>query len=209
MEQRTADKLKTRRLDRMRMGQAVATHKALLSDPEIAVAMVPLTEAEHLQCVEIITSMEAPDNIVGASARDRRNANEILLRSIREEDDLQQRMFYSLEEMTEVLEAEDVNYLLDAYFEMMEEVSPSAGGLSDREIDDLKKVLEQTEWSELSGKQCHALKNFLSTLGYTLLPDNLLGSQLINSLTPTNEKNESTLTVSPNIDSKIVKSAEN
>jgi len=192
----------------MRLGQAVGEIRSLLSDDEIQVCLVPLTEAEHLQCVGIITDMDAPDNMVGAMARDRRNVNEILLRAIREPLNPQERMFNALSEMTELLEIEDINFLFDEWGEMMEQVSPNVNALTDEEIEALKKVFEQTQWKELSGRSLYALKRLLSTLGYTLLPDNSLGSTSTAKLTTRSENPESTNTVFPSSDDRPVRSAE-
>jgi hypothetical protein len=175
----------------MRMGKSVGEAFPLLSNPEVKVTMVPLTEAEHYQCIEVITGMDAPDSIVGAAIRDRRNANEILWRAIRNPENLQEYAFDTVDEMMDLLEVTDVNHLMDCYFEMCEEVSPTLGSFSDEDLEATKKVLEEMDLSALSGRQWYALKRFLSTVGWTLLPDNSPGSTSTNLLTTMSDAIES------------------
>jgi len=192
----------------MRLGQSVGYKFQLLSQPEVEVTMVPLTEAENYQCIETITAMEAPENVVGAMLRDRRNANEIMFRAIRNSEDLDEPAFENMEEMMELLTHADITHLFDCYLEMSEEVSPSLGNFTDEEIDELKKVLSEVEWSGLSGRQWYALRRFLLTLGLELLPANSLGFISTSLSTLMNESEESISTVSQNLNRTPVKSVE-
>ena len=192
----------------MRLGQSVGYKFSLLSQPEVEITMVPLTEAENYQCIETITAMEAPENIVGAMLRDRRNANEIMFRAIRNPEDLDEPAFTSMEEMMELLTHADITYLFDCYLEMSEEVSPSLGNFSDEEIEEVKKVLAEVEWSGLSGRQWYALRRFLLTLGLELLPANSLGFTSTSLSTLMSESDESISTASQNLNRSPVKSVE-
>jgi hypothetical protein len=183
----TLEKLKELRLNRMRLGKALGYVEQLPSQPEIKVALLPLTEAEHLQCLEIVTSMEVPETVSGAMSRDRRTQNEVLLRSLRDPDNLDEPLFSNLDEMTENLEIVDVGSLYDAFLEMSESVNPSPGQYTDEEVDEIKKVFLEIPWNELSGRQWYALRRFLLTIGKTLLPANSLGSISTNSVIMTNE----------------------
>lgn len=206
----TAASLIERRLDRMRLGQATCEIENLLSEPEVRVALVPLTEAEYDQCMEKVIKMSAPETIMGQQMRDRALTNETLLRAIREPDDLGKMMFENTNEMTQALEVADINFLIDMYFEMVDKSSPSLDGLNDEQIEDLKKVLEEMDWSELSGKQWFALKRFLSSLGPRQLTDKLLGSFLTRQ--STGMKNESEPTpenADESLNNSTVKSVEN
>lgn len=204
----TSEKLRELKYAHMRLGQSVGYKFQLLSQPEVEVTMVPLTEAENYQCIETITAMEAPENVVGAMLRDRRNANEIMFRAIRNSEDLDEPAFENMEEMMELLTHADITHLFDCYLEMSEEVSPSLGNFTDEEIDELKKVLSEVEWSGLSGRQWYALRRFLLTLGLELLPANSLGFISTSLSTLMNESEESISTVSQNLNRTPVKSVE-
>lgn len=188
---RTAEKIRNRRADRMRLGQAVGDVHSLLSDPEIQVAIVPLTEAEYLQCLESTSGRNIPETITGAAMRDRYNTAELLLRAIREPTDLDDHMFTSTTEMTETLDVNDINFLQDMYFEMVETADPSVDGVSPEELDELKKALQEIQWNELSGKQWYALKRFLFSVMPELLEGNSLGFGLTQKLTMTSAEEES------------------
>jgi hypothetical protein len=193
----TSEKLRELKYSHMRLGQAVGYKFPLLSQPNVEVTMVPLTEAENYQCLEAITIMEAPENIVGAMLRDRRNANEIIYRALRNPEDLDEPAFESMDEMMELLSHADITHLFDCYLEMSEDVSPSLGNFTDEEIDEVKKVLAEVEWSDLSGRQWFALRRFLLTLGLELLPANSVGSISTNLSTLMSESEKSTFIASP------------
>jgi hypothetical protein len=177
----TAIKIKQRRLERMRLGQAACSYANLISDPEIRVALVPLTEAEYEQCLEIVAGLVAQDNVAGFALRDRRQAQEILVRSIREEGDLTQTVYASVPEMMEDLEVVDIDQLVDEYNEMTEKSNPQIDGIPPEEFEELKKALQEVEWSELSGRSWYAAKRFLGLIMPELQAANLLGSTSTNS----------------------------
>jgi hypothetical protein len=183
----TKSKIEERRLARMRQGQATCSYVQLVSDPEIRVAIIPLTEAEYEQVLEIVASINAPDNVAGFGLRDRKNAQEILVRAIREEDDLTKRVYDSIDEMMEGLDTTDIDQLVDEYNEMNAQANPSADAISEEELMRLKKVLLEMDWNEFSGRSWYALKRFLGTIMPQLQRDNLLGSTSTPSLTTKSE----------------------
>jgi hypothetical protein len=205
---KTADKIRDLRFHRMRLGAAAGRIEALPSQPEIKVAIVPLTEAEHEQCLEAITAMEAPENLIGAMSRDRRNQNEALFRALRDPENLEQRAFDSREEMQEALEIQDTNHLMDVLLEISESDNPAPGEFSEEELEEVKKVLEEVDLNGLSGRQWFALKRFLLSIGLTLLPANSLGSTSTNSVITTNAENESMSIADQNLTEILAKSAE-
>lgn len=206
---RTAEKLRERKLNRMRLGKSVADVHSLLSDPEIKVALVPLTEAEYIQCLESTASQNISDDNAGVVIRDRYNTAEVLLRAAKEPDDLEQPMFDSIEELTEALEVNDINFLQDAYFEMVETSSPALDGIPPEDLEDLKKALQTIDWSVLSGRQWYALRRFLFSIMPELLQGNSFGSGSISKWITQNEEEESTLIASQNSIDSLAKSAEN
>jgi hypothetical protein len=204
-----ADKVRELRFHRMRLGAAAGRIEPLPSHPEIKIAIVPLTEAEHEQCLEVVTAMEVPETMVGALARDRRNQNEALFRALRDPENLEERAFETREEMMEALEVQDTNHLMDVLLEVSESDNPTPGEFSEEELAEVKKALEEVDLSGLSGRQWYALKRFLSTLGLTLLPANSLGSTSTNSVITTSDVNEFMSTADPNLIETLAKSAAN
>jgi hypothetical protein len=206
---RTAEKIRERKLNRMRLGQAVGDVHQLLSDPTISVALVPLLEAEYLQCIETTANRNIPENISGAAVRDRYNTAELLVRACREPQDLTEHMFENVDELTDTLEVNDINFLQDMYFEMVETASPSLDGVSPAELDDLKKALLEINWNELYGRQWYALRRFLLSIMPELLQANLPGSGSILKLIGQNDLDESTLIADLSSKETPAKSAEN
>lgn len=183
----TAMKIKERRLERMRLGQAVCDYVALISDPETRLCMVPLTEAQYRQVLEAVAHLDMQDNLAGMSVRDRVQAQEILVRAIREESDLTQRVYDDINEMMEDLDQVDIDELFDKYQEMTEKASPSLEGIPPEELERLKKALQTMDWNALSGRAWYAAKRFLSEIMPTPLLDNSPGFTSTNSPTTTSE----------------------
>lgn len=183
----TKTKITERRLDRMRSGQAACDFVYLPSDKEMRVAIVPLTEAEYLQALEAVASMPGQDNVSNLTLKDRRLSQEIILRAIREEDDLVERAFSDVNDMMETLEVADVDEVIDRYNEMMEKSSPSLDGISKEEMDELKKAFETMDWNALSGRAWYAMKRFLSEIMPSPLLDNSPGFGSTSSSTTTSD----------------------
>jgi hypothetical protein len=190
------------------MGQAVCERHPLVSDSEFRVSMVPLTEREWTTAIEEAVLPGHPDSATAMQLRDRKMTQWVLCYSIREPGDLTQRVYDDPDELLDELTSDDVTFLIDAYYEMIERASPSMASLTEEEIDELKKVWEIIDWNGLSGKSWYALRRFLSTISPAQLTGNSSGSFLIKSLTTMSESPESTPTVSPNSTETYAKSAE-
>jgi hypothetical protein len=162
------DRIAEMRIERMRLGQAVCDVVPLASNPEIRVCIVPLLESEYLQVLEEIAQISMPDNLATLQLKDRRQAAGILVRSIREPEDLSARVYNDVEELTESLDVADIDEISDRYNEMIEKSSPSLDGLSAMERDALKKELLEADWSVLSGRAWYAAKRFLSLISQEL-----------------------------------------
>lgn len=188
----TEEKMIERRLARMRMGQDVCDFVSIPSDSEIRFAIVPLTEAEYTQALEKVANMVVPDNLAGAQLQDRRRAQEILIRAIREESDLTQQIFTSVDGLLAVIEVNDVDVLIDAYNQMTARSSPSIEGISAEEFRNLKELLQVMDWNALSGRAWFAASRFLSEISPSPLLDNSPGSSSTSTLTMTKESEEST-----------------
>jgi hypothetical protein len=186
-EMTTKDRIRERRLDRMRLGQAVCDYVELPSDSEIRLCIVPLTEADYLQVLEKVGTLVVTDDMAGMNIRERVQAQEIIVRAIREEDDLTKRVYNNLEEMLKDLEVVDVDAIFDSYAEMTHRSSPGLDGIADQEFEELKKALQTMDWSALSGSAWYAAKRFLSRITPSPLLDNYRGFSSTNSLTTTNE----------------------
>lgn len=183
----TRERIKERRLDRMRLGQAVCSYVEIPSDPGMKLCIVPLTEAQYKQVLEKVAKLVVPDDLAGVQLRDRTQAEEILVRSIREEHDLTQRVYNTSEEMGEDFNDYDVDHLIDEYNEMTHRSSPSLDGIPPQELENLKKALQKMDWNALSGSAWFAAKRFLSRISPTPLLDNSLGSTSTQSRTTTSE----------------------
>lgn len=190
----TRERIRERRLDRMRLGQAVCDFVVLPSDDQIRVAIVPLTEAEYLQVLELVTVVRAQDDLAGAALKDRRQSQEILVRAIREPDDLTQRVYSDVDELMEDFQVTDVDEAIDRYNEMIYQSSPQADGIPPEEWVELKKVLSEINMNELSGRAWYALRRFLGEIMPQLLAANERGSTSTKSSTTTNDSEESTPT---------------
>lgn len=171
----------------MRLGQAVCDFVPLVSDPEIRLAIVPLTEAEYLQALEAVAAIPGRDDLANSAMRDRRQAQEILARSIREPEDLTDRVYSTVEDLQEDLDVRDIDELFFRYQEMVHTSSPAADGIPPSEFEALKKALMEMDMNALSGPAWYALKRFLSTVTPSPLLDNNSGFTSISSSTTTNE----------------------
>jgi hypothetical protein len=188
----TGEKIKQRRLDRMRLGQATCDYIQLPSDPEIRLAVVPLTEADYRNALEKVQQLHIPDDLAGVQVKDRVQAEEILVRAIREESDLSQRIYENVEELNEGLEVADIDHAIDVYNEMIHSSSPSLDGIPPEEFEALKKACERMDWNALSGSAWYAAKRFLSRISPLLQQANSPGLFSTSSQTKTNDESEPT-----------------
>lgn len=175
----TKEALKKRRLDRMRLGQAVCDWVVLPSDPEVRMAVVPLSESDYISVLNKVATMEFKDDMAGMAMRDRVQSQEILLHAIREPDNLSQRVYSTVEELVDEenggLTQIDVDEAIEVYNEMIHVGSPAIDGIPPGEFVELKKVLQEMDWNALSGRQWYAAKRFLSAISPRPLLDNSLG----------------------------------
>lgn len=172
----TKDKIKERRLARMRSGQATCDYVTLPSDSEIRLAIVPLTEADYRNVLEKVAAVPSGDDLAGVQIKDRVQAEEILVRAIREENDLTQRVYSDVDELLEDFEIHDIDHAIDCYNEMVFQSSPSLDGIPPQELDALKKALQEMDWNGLSGSAWYAAKRFLSKIMPSPLLDKSPGS---------------------------------
>lgn len=171
----------------MRLGQAACDYIDLPSDSELRLCIVPLTEAQYVQVLAKVRDTRASDDLPGFALRDRVQAQEILVRAIREEDDLTKRVYGDVDEMLEDLEVQDIDALIDGYNEMMAKSSPTLDGIPQEEMNELKKIFQTMDWNGLSGRSWYAARRFLSTLSPEQLQVNSPGSSSTNSSTTTSE----------------------
>lgn len=194
----TAERIKERKLNRMRLGQAVCEFVPLPSDPEIRVAIVPLTEAEYLKVLNEVNAVDAGDDLAGVSIKDRVTAQQTLVWAIREPEDLSERVYKdndettAMEQLLETLEVADIDEIIDRYNEMVEQSSPSLDGIPEEELENIKKALQKMDWNALSGGAWYAAKRFLSRIMPSPLLDNSPGSTSTSFSTTTNDSDEST-----------------
>lgn len=171
------EEIKTRKLDRMRLGQAVCEIVEIPSVPEVRVGVVPLTDAEAQMALDEAARVETADNIAGLMLRDHVQKVAQLAFAIRDPQDLSKRVYRTGKELQEDLDETDVNYIFDTYMELTENSNPAIEQIDPVEFEHLKKVLQEMDWNELSGRSWFAAKRFLGALNRDkLLPDSLLGS---------------------------------
>lgn len=180
------------RLARMRQGQDVPEDVALLTNPEIHFWQVPLLEWESQAGVVAAANLDVPDNMAGLNARNRVAIQSDVFHSLREPGNVDQKVFESVEDMVQELDPADIDHLADSLTLLMDYASPSVDGLTDEELNDLKKAFGETDWSELTGRQWAALKLCCQVLFPELLAVKLRGSSSTESSTPTSESAEST-----------------
>jgi len=176
----------------MRLGQAVCDYVTLPSDPEIRMCIVPLTEADYRQVLQKVSSLNTPDDLAGVQMKDRVQAEEILVRAFREENDLTKRVYETTEQLNEDFTIYDIDHAIDVYHEMVEQSSPSLDQIPPEEFESLKKTLQTMDWNALSGSAWYAAKRFLSRITPSPLLDKSPGSSSTNSLTTTKNEEEST-----------------
>jgi hypothetical protein len=180
------------RLRRMRLGQDAPEFEYLKSNPEIRVALVPLTEAESEYSLKAAMQLPAEDNAQGILYRDRWQQVCDLWQAIREPNDISKKVFGSAEEMAEELESSDINFLSESYMRMLDDSSPLQDGVTDEQLEELKKAFVTIDWSVLSGKAWWHLKQCLSLLGQEPLKVKLPGSSSMESLTGRSDESKST-----------------
>ena len=185
------EEIKKRRLERMRLGQAVCDYVVLPSDNETRVAIVPLTESDYLNALQQVASMKISDDLAGLALRDRMQAQLVLTYAIRYPNDLTKRVYDSREQLINTenggLEQIDLDECFSCYQEMIATASPAIDGIPPDEFENLKKALQEMDWNALSGRQWYAAKRFLSAISPQPLLGNSPGFGSTSSLTTTSE----------------------
>lgn len=181
---------KTRKTERLRLGQATCEVAQMLSDPEIRVALVPLTEAEYSNSLHEADKLPVTGTASGTVYQEEIQRQYVLYYSCRVVGNLEQRFFSSFDEVGE-LDAHELNHLFDIYLEMVNEVSPSMFGLTEEDFTDLKKAFGTIQWSELSGQQWYAAQRFLNSIRPLLLTDRSSGLPSTTPSTPTSIEKDS------------------
>lgn len=180
------------RLARMRQGQDAAEFIDIPSMQGIRVCQVPLLEKEAQAGVIRAASLDVIDNAAGMQARNRAAIESDVWHSLREPGDPETKVFATVDEMVEQLQTTDIDYLADNLATLMDYASPSIDGLSDKDLNDLKKAFGETDWSALTGRQWAAVKLCCQALFPNLLRAKSLGSISTESSTEMNESGAST-----------------
>lgn len=173
------EEIRNRRLERMRLGQAVCDYVTLPSDNETRVAIVPLIEADYTNVLNQVANMKLEDDLAGLSLRDRMQTQLLLVYAIRYPNDLSKRVYETREQLLDPdqggLEQVDIDECYDGYQQLIATASPSIDGIPPEEFAELKKVFLEMDWSALSGRQWYAFKRFLSVISPSPLLDNSPG----------------------------------
>jgi len=178
------ESIRSRKLDRMRLGQAAFDTVELPSDPEIRFALVPPSDAEAESALMAAAMIDVPDNVAGLMTRDHRQRVELLAVAIRDPLDISKRVYRDGRDLSENLDEIDVNHIYDAFQEMQENSNPRLEGIDPEEFEQLKKVWQEISWNDLSGRSWYAAKRFLGALiQQGLLPDSSHGSSSNTKLT--------------------------
>lgn len=179
------------RLKRIRMGQEAPELVEIPSMPDVRVALVPLTEAESMQGLIRASAQNHGDNMAAAQIAAREAMLSDIWHAMRDPDDIGQRAFESVEAVKETLEPSDVDHMIDQLTVLIDYASPSLDGLSDEEINNLKKAFVLIDWSALTGRRWSALRLCLSLLLPELLQARFSSTTSTSNLTTTNGSDES------------------
>jgi hypothetical protein len=185
------------RLSRIRQGQEVPEYFDIPSMEGIRVALVPLTEAEETRSTVAAVGLDVGENLAGLRLRDRTRMQWNLWQALRDPADLGRPLYENVEAMTRELEVYDIEYLSLQLTTLMEYASPALDGFSTELLEDLKKVLLETDWSELTGRRWAAVKVCLSVLFNELLQGRSLSSFSTVGSTTMSENDESTIAAVP------------
>lgn len=171
----TINEYRERKLERLRLGQASCEVTELVSDPEIRVALVPLTEGEYSTSLNEAEKLGLSNTPAAAVLIDEIQRKWVIFFATRVVGKLEQKFFEDFSDVDE-LEASDVNHLYDIYLELVANSSPSLMGLGEDDFNSLKALLPRIAWNELSGPQWYAAQRFLNSIQPALLQASLSGS---------------------------------
>src|SRR5256885_310526 len=115
------------RLSRMRQGNEVPDYVDIPSMEGVRVALVPLTEAELARGLSYAAQKgdDTPETFSGVQYRSRLAIQSDLWHAVREPGDITAKVFESIEDMVEVLEPSDIDYLNMQLATMMNFASPA------------------------------------------------------------------------------------
>lgn len=172
-----------RREARMRQGQNAGTFANLITDPETRVAIVPLKEREHEYGYSYAATIDVDDNTSGLVLRNRAKSVADLWNACREPDNFDKKVWVSVDQMIDDLEAVDIDYLLEQFFAYTTDFSPDLANMTEESLDELKKVFGSLQLKELTGKEQAAVSICLSLLLPTRQLAKSLGSTSTESST--------------------------
>lgn len=150
--------------------------------------MVPLMEFENELAWAAAASVDVPDNVYGTEVRDRELKVHTLVHALRRTENPDTRVFDTADELKAELDVPDINHLIEEYDVLIEYSSPAIDGLSEDQVGELKKGLEEIDWNALSGKAWHHLKAFYLTLTVDQLRAKSRSDSFIQNLTGTSEE---------------------
>lgn len=188
MSERTFDKMQENRLAKLREGQAAG--EICLIDDDTRCVLVPLTDGEWLKALSIADRYETAGSEAGFMAREEMLKEATLLFACREMFDFSQNFFNGLDEVAS-LDHHVIHRMYDEYLEMIAVASPPFLALGEEELEILKKVWGQIEWSELTGRQWYAAQRFLNSIRPNSRQGNSFGLQSTKSSTPMNTAQDS------------------
>lgn len=170
------DEYRERKLERLRLGQASCEITEIPSDPEIRVAVVPLTEGEYSNSLYESEKLGTSATPAGSALADEIQRKWVIFYATRVVGNLTVLFFDDFADVDE-LDASDINHLYDIYLELVSTSSPSLMGLGEDDFNSLKALLPRIAWNELSGPQWYAAQRFLNSIQPDLLRASLSGSQ--------------------------------
>jgi hypothetical protein len=174
------------------LGQEVGDFVEIPSMAGVRVMMVPLSERETQLSVIYASQLPVDDNQAGVNARNRACVQHDVWQATREPGNLSTHLWENVDSMLDELEPEDVDALADALVTLMDYASPAIDGISEEELDNLKKASDQIRWNGLTGRRWAVVKLYLSVMSPELLAASFSGSISTAKSTTTSESEEST-----------------
>lgn len=180
------------RVKRMRLGQEAPELIDIPSLDGVRVAMVPLTEAESQASLIAASALDVLDNSAGIQARNRVTVQMDVWNACRDPEDVDKKVWPSMEEMVKDLEPADIEWLFDQLTTLSDYASPAIDGISEEDLADLKNSFALIDWNALTGRRWSALKLCLSILSPELLAAKSHSFTSTTKSTTTSESGEST-----------------
>lgn len=89
---------------------------------------------------------------------------QVVYRALRDKDDREKRVSDNFDEFLQLVDNQEIQYLMVEYSLLTTESSPFIGAVTDEQFDVLKKTLEKMSLKDLNGASRVALRSFLLTL---------------------------------------------